>query len=536
MCTDHLDHEPQLHRQAPVGRSDRPSPRRPVTITLTPDTGAHDHLPAPTAHSGGRPGGRLSERMVGFAREHLPMGHALTSDSFAERHRVAQWALACTLCFLATVGFATGKNVVHVGLDLLPVSVPALISWRSKHRLVAMLAASWGLMACASVLVHQTNGLIEAHFMFFVMLPLVAIYQDWRAFTGSVGFVVVSHAVVGIVAPDSMYNHPAAIAHPVRWAVVHGMFVAALVVVLIVEWRFADSDRRRTQRALDELHLAQNMLVQAEKLESIGQLAAGVAHEINTPVQYLSDNSRFLAESFGDLLVVIDRLEQIARAEHADDVDAFLERADLEFLRDEIPKALEQSHEGLTRVSEIVRAMKDFSHPGSELAAADLNRAISSTVTVSRNEWKYVADVDLRLDPSLPPVRCHEGQIKQVVLNLLVNAAHAIGDSGHEGIGTIVVTTSTVDNMARITLSDDGSGMPADVQARIFDPFFTTKEVGRGTGQGLSVAHRIIGAHGGAISVASTLGAGTTFTLDLPLAGPALLAVAADPVGAGGSR
>lgn len=304
-------------------------------------------------------------------------------------------------------------------------------------------------------------------------------------------------------------------------AVVHAVLLVVLVSVLAAEWRVAVTDERAGREVLADLRTTQAMLIQAEKLESIGQLAAGIAHEINTPVQYVTDNSTFLEGAFGDLLRAFDGIESIARGADADQVDALLRDADIAFLREEIPLALAQSHEGLARVSEIVRAMKDFSHPGSEVSAADLNHAIASTVTVSRNEWKYVATVDLDLDATLPAVRCHEGQIKQVVLNMVVNAAHAIEEAGRDpSTGRIVVATAWSGEHARISVSDNGCGMPPEVQARIFDPFFTTKEVGRGTGQGLSVAHRIVRAHAGRILVDSVQGTGTTFSLELPVDGP----------------
>lgn len=320
---------------------------------------------------------------------------------------------------------------------------------------------------------------------------------------------------VAIVAVDLAIGH-------ILHAAVHAVLLAALVAVLVTEWRVAVTDERESRAVLADLRTTQAMLIQAEKLESIGQLAAGIAHEINTPVQYVTDNSTFLESAFDDLLRAFDELEALARVTDTGRVDDVVREADITFLREEIPLALAQSHEGLARVSEIVRAMKDFSHPGSEVAAADLNHAIESTVTVSRNEWKYVAAVEVQLDPTLPAVRCHEGQIKQVVLNMVVNAAHAIGEAGHDpSTGRIVVTTGWDGDRARISVSDNGCGMPPEVRARIFDPFFTTKEVGRGTGQGLSVAHRIVGAHAGRILVDSTQGVGTTFTLDLPVDGPA---------------
>jgi two-component system, NtrC family, sensor kinase len=281
--------------------------------------------------------------------------------------------------------------------------------------------------------------------------------------------------------------------------------------------------------AADVTHVStlEQQLAQASRLESIGQLAAGIAHEINTPVQYVSDNTRFLVDSFGEVMGALRAAEALAVEEStsgaspvADRLKAVLKGVDLEFLGEEIPAALSQSLEGLDRVAQIVRAMKDFSHPGQGRVAADLNRAVESTAQVSRNEWRYVAVLDLDLHPDVGMVRCHEGELKQVLLNIVVNAAQAIDGGGErqEGqtMGRITVRTERVEDGVRITVSDDGPGMEESVRQRIFDPFFTTKPVGKGTGQGLSMAYEVIKRHGGTLAVTSTVGVGSTFTIDLP--------------------
>ena len=273
----------------------------------------------------------------------------------------------------------------------------------------------------------------------------------------------------------------------------------------------------------------QVQLVQAQKLESIGQLAAGIAHEINTPTQYVGDNTRFLQDSVADLIEIIDLYDGLLDpaqehrpcAERSAEAKAALERLDMEFLREEIPKAISQSLEGVERVATIVRSMKEFSHPGAvERQLADLNRAIESTITVARNEWKYVAEMVTDLDASLPLVPCLLGDVNQVVLNMIVNAAHAIkgvvGDTGEKG--TITVTTRCAGSWVEARIRDTGSGIPPEIRPRIFDPFFTTKEVGKGTGQGLAIAHTVIvQKHGGEIKVESEVGQGTTFIIRLPL-------------------
>jgi signal transduction histidine kinase len=190
-------------------------------------------------------------------------------------------------------------------------------------------------------------------------------------------------------------------------------------------------------------------------------------------------------------------------------------------LKEEVPRAIEQTLDGVNRVAKIVRAMKEFSHPSSEgKVAADVNRLIDNTITVANNEWKYVADLVRDFDPSLPLVPCIAGELNQVILNLIVNAAHAIGESikadpGRKGI--ITITTRAAEAGVEIRVKDTGTGIPVEARAKIFDPFFTTKAVGKGTGQGLTIAHGVIvKKHGGRLSFETEMGVGTTFVIHLP--------------------
>ncbi len=267
----------------------------------------------------------------------------------------------------------------------------------------------------------------------------------------------------------------------------------------------------------------------AQKLESIGQLAAGIAHEINTPTQFISDNTRFLRDAFGkldDLLKLCSELSANG-GESADpeatlkQVAKFAQAAKIGFLSKEIPDALGESLSGLARVTEIVSAMKSFSHPGScEKQAVDLNDVINTTITLSTNEWKYVAEIETDFDPELPLVRCLPSEMGQVVLNMIVNSAHAIVDAvgaNGEERGRIRIATQRVGDCAEIRISDTGCGMPDEVRSRVFDPFYTTKEVGRGTGQGLAISHSVVvDKHSGSIDVESKPGEGTTFVIRLP--------------------
>ncbi|MEM6819332.1 MAG: ATP-binding protein [Pseudomonadota bacterium] len=299
----------------------------------------------------------------------------------------------------------------------------------------------------------------------------------------------------------------------------NGMVVGMIAMLADV------SERNRAQRERDELH-AQLQLNQ--KLESIGELSAGIAHEINTPAQYVSDNLSFLQESFADVDGVFAALDPLLQAisesgdlvAPSEAIRKAIDEADLEYLREEIPGALDQGKAGIGKIREIVLALKDFSHPGSGTPEpSDINRLVESTVTVARNEYKYVADVSLELDPGLGPVSCMPSALGQVVLNIVVNAAHAIAEqSDRDGRGEITVRTQSLDeDHVEISISDNGPGVPEKIQSKIFDPFFTTKEVGRGTGQGLAISRRVVTEqHSGRLLLESEPGEGATFRIVLP--------------------
>jgi PAS domain S-box-containing protein len=272
-------------------------------------------------------------------------------------------------------------------------------------------------------------------------------------------------------------------------------------------------------------------LQQSQRLEAVGHLAAGIAHEINTPIQFVGDNLHFLDESFASHSLAMEKYHLLLRESVKagavpgavlESWERALEAADMEYLTTEVPAALKQSLDGVERVATIVRAMKAFAHPGQkEKVAADLNRALADTLTVARNELKYVAEIETDFG-ELPPVVCHLGDLNQVFLNLLVNAAHAIGtvmkDTGVKG--RIRVQTRADGDQVTVSISDTGCGIPAAIRSRVFDPFFTTKEVGRGTGQGLALARTIVEKHGGRITFEPNPPQGTTFVVIVPAGVP----------------
>jgi two-component system, NtrC family, sensor kinase len=282
---------------------------------------------------------------------------------------------------------------------------------------------------------------------------------------------------------------------------------ANVLLAEAIEWR----DRIEADRRM------------AHRLEAVGQLAAGIAHEINNPLQYVGDHLEFVHDASADLLGAIERLQGCVPAgddpRRADDARAVLASIDLPYLQRELPGALEAIQGGIRRITSIVRSMKELSHPGTDDArAADVNRAIECALEISANSYRGIADLDKQLAP-LPMVTCFIAELGQVFLNLIVNAAQAMEGRPR---GTLAVTSSVDANHIVITISDTGGGIPSEIQQRVFDPFFTTKELGRGTGQGLSIARAIVvDRHGGSLRFDSVAGQGTTFSLRIPIAGPA---------------
>lgn len=282
------------------------------------------------------------------------------------------------------------------------------------------------------------------------------------------------------------------------------------------------AEMKERERVVIELQLAQ-------KLESVGRLAAGIAHEINTPIQYVGDSLFLLRSAYDEFNQLLDSVgnaidilpDSDARSALQREMSELMKKHDVEYLRAEMPKAFERTFDGVDRVTNIVSAMKEFAHPdGEEQSAADLNHAIDNTLIVTSNEYKYLAKV--RKDfAELPPVVCNIGELNQVFVNLIVNAAHAIQDAGKDvNTGEIRISTAIDGDTAVVRVGDNGCGVPAENLSKLYDPFFTTKDVGRGSGQGLAISHSIVvDKHGGDMSVSSTVGVGTEFAVRVPIGG-----------------
>lgn len=498
----------------------------------------------------------LTDGLRRWWQGHIPTSESIDEAEWSQRHQivVAGYVVAAAIATVTTVSrdvYLGTLDIPHLGQEIFVVATPGLILlWDGLRRTAREMLATTGILVTCGLMVHGTGGLIESHFSYFVLLPLIALYTDWRTYLYAVLYVAGTHAVMGTVAPESMYNHPSAIAAPVVWGLIHAAYVIALSVVMVVHWNFSDRRRLGLQSALDDLRATQSQLVEAQKLESIGSLAAGVAHEINTPVQFVGDNLRFLSDITSEtnrfLKTWFDVQERLGdpgdMPDAVTELQAIAGEVDLEFAMDEVPPAVAQSSEGIVRVAEIVKAMKGFSHPRNEVEPSNLNNLIETTVTVSRSEWKYVADLEMNLAEDLPMTDVPPGSFNQVILNLIVNAAHAISDrftnpseaagngsSGTDKQGRIVVSTQRVDDSnVKIAISDNGCGIPDDVKERVFEQFFTTKEVGRGTGQGLAIAHSLVTGLGGRIEIDSEVDVGTTFNIILPFVSPGNHTVGSD--------
>ena len=269
---------------------------------------------------------------------------------------------------------------------------------------------------------------------------------------------------------------------------------------------------------------------QSQKMEAIGQLAACIAHEINTPAQFVGDNTRFLQDAFGDLIEACNLYKESIKAAKSgtlnegliEDAEKRFAELDIAYLEEEVPQAIQQTLKGVDRITNIVQAMKIFAHPGgTEKEPIDINKEIEKTITITRNEWKYVAELITDFDTTLPTVPCHRAEFNQVILNLIVNAAHAVADANGDHSserGTIKISSAHAGNWAEIRIGDTGPGIPQEIRHRVFDLFFTTKEPGRGTGQGLAIAHSVIvDKHSGKIDIETGENLGTTFVIRLPI-------------------
>ncbi len=447
------------------------------------------------------------------------------------RARLDRWLLCllCAECVVAVLwsgwaGGAVARTALWAGAAVVPTL--ALTSVR-PGRVETRFAIAAALIVPSLVV---DPPLVSAAVHGTLVVVIVSQYRDWRAPT--LAGIVWLAVAPGVVAPIATL---VGVALAVSGARDSRELAAVLKRLDRATTTLVDRHVRNGAVALEarlaQLHSRELATHRDQRLESLGRLAAGVAHEINTPIQFVGDSVQFLAESIDDLLVVAARqqaavcailseAEPEAQRTLAEAADHALRQLDMPFLAEELPRSAAHARQGVERVGSIVRSMRTFTHPsGGTMAPVDLNEAVRSALILARNEYRYVADVvtDLGEIPVVPGCRT---AIDQVLLNLIVNAAHAIAEvHGKSGArGRITFQTRCRDGSVEVSIRDTGPGIPAAVRDRVFEPFFTTKTIGKGTGQGLAIARSaIVEEHGGSLWFETALGVGTTFFLRLPI-------------------
>jgi signal transduction histidine kinase len=479
---------------------------------------------------------------------------------------VAEWAFAVALAIVVSPYSWAGRvRTIHVHVET-AISLGGLITapalaltrfrpgwWLTRHT-VAVVQVLW-----SAIFIHLTGGRIETHFHIFGSLAFIAFYRDWRPIVTATVVVAADHMARGFLWPDSVYG----IANPEWWRFLeHAGWVVFEDIVLalgckrslgdmaVVADREAELETLNAeveQRVTDRTHelsvanrsLAEEMQIrgkmevelrQAQKLEAVGRLASGIAHEINTPLQFVGDNLYYLDGAHKDLMRVLGDLLAVKQSVldgavsvgAANAVSLLEDEVDLPYMIENVPEAIDRAREGLANISVIVKSMKEFAHPGqAEMTTVDLNQAIASTLVVARSEYKGVAELETDFG-FIDPVACFVGEVNQAILNIVVNAAHAIGGRvvGSAKKGIISVRTWQDGEQVVISIADTGGGIPEGVREHIFEPFFTTKGVGKGTGQGLAIARSVVvDKHCGSLSFETEVGKGTTFLIRLPVVG-----------------
>ncbi len=502
-------------------------------------------------------------RISDLANEHKKSIYVRTDRLFVVLMSIQFVAAIAAAWIISPRVWAGGSSSLHLHvigaiiIGALLAIVPITMVLRNPGTKLNQYIISVSQLAFSGLFIHLMGGRIEAHFHIFGSLAFLSFYRDWKVLIPATLVTTIDHLARAVFWPESVFGiitaAPWRAFEHAGWVIfediflIYGCVTSAKEVNLIASRRAElESTNQRIEQLVEERtnELKQTLsalntehdqrvqmeqqLSEAQKLESIGQLAAGIAHEINTPAQYVGDNTRFIQGEFEGLLKVMDKYAsqldlnspKQSWEERSKDIRATLDEVDYEFIREEIPAAISQSIEGIDRITHIVKAMKDFSHPGSSTKEpANLNNAIKSTATVCSNRWKYAADIEYDLDEAAPVVPCLLGELNQVVLNLIVNAADAIESHTPEGEkGLICISTKTLESEFQIQVKDNGGGMPESVRNKIFDPFFTTKDVGKGTGQGLAISRDVIVTkHQGTLDCDTEEGVGTTFTIRLPL-------------------
>lgn len=485
----------------------------------------------------------LNNRITEIYESELSELRDKTDNMFAKL-MILQWIGCLVAAFIISPNTWIGlsnETHIHVWAALILGTVlsgfPLFLLKFYKEVYITRYVICISQMMWSALLIHVSGGRIETHFHVFGSLAFISAYRDYKLLIISTVVVAVDHFVRGIYWPLSVYGIINAsewrwLEHA-AWVLFEDIFLFGIIarsrselkgvaqrqaelentnskIEQEVEERTAElkkayEDLEKEARNKEKIQIE---LLQAEKMASVGSLASGIAHEINTPIQYIGDNLQFLLDEQKNLFTALESCSEELK-----------EKYDLPFLAEEIPCSIKQSMEGISQVANLVKSMKEFAHPGtSEPKQTDINRAIKNVVNVSKSKWKYIADLVLELDENLPEVPCLYGEFNQVLLNIIVNATHAIEDKfKSSNKGEIRIETKDLGNSIQINISDNGIGISDEIKTKIFDLFFTTKDVGRGTGQGLSIAYSLITEKlNGTIEVESELGKGTKFIISLP--------------------
>ncbi|HUR69828.1 MAG TPA: HAMP domain-containing sensor histidine kinase [Candidatus Thermoplasmatota archaeon] len=417
----------------------------------------------------------------------VPNGRSLPAESWQRRHVGILWLLAAHAVGLTLFGVLTGHGLVHSVLEGAVVGGIGLVAWwpRLPTRARSVVAA-FGLMSASAVLTHLSGGYIEAHFHFFVMLGVIFLYEDWLPYVLAVGYVAVHHGVMGSIDPVSVFNHPAAIAHPWLWASVHAAFILGLSAALIVAWNVIERARRSETSAHGVAHDLRRQLHSQEKMAALGSLVAGLAHEVRTPLTIVSTNASIL--------------------------EFHAKRAATNELAQQVLTHVQEIQLSVDRMNALVQQLRKFHNLEQDARVSlPLDAAAREAAALFASAHRGVKPVQLDLRPT-PPVTMHLLGLQQVVLNLLTNAIEA----SDAATAVVSMRTRVEDGCAVLEVEDQGRGMTEDVQRRIFEPLFTTKPDGMGLG--LHIVSRIVDAHGARIECASREGKGTTFRVRFQLA------------------
>lgn len=476
--------------------------------------------------------------------EQLEQIHRSTDYVFAWL-LLGQWAFAVVLALVVSPLAWEGLNRaihLHVWIALIlggVIALPAaLLGFFARGKTFTRHAIAIAQMLIGALLIHLTGGRIETHFHVFGSLAFLAFYRDWKVLLTATLIVVLDHLLRGVFYPESVFggvtNAYLRVLEHAAWVLFEDVFLVLGIErslsemrKIAVEQAQIEQDEALQRKLNEEIKSSQAQLVQSEKMASLGQMVAGLAHEMNTPLGYVQNNLQSLRQVYQEMIDLVQRFKRTHETLLSGELDKLeqmlIENA--ERLSKANPKRLARAEDlfadaldGLERMRDLVKNLRDFSRlEEAEMKLADVNACIDSALKIAHHQIKNSLLV-VRDYADLPETLCYPAKLNQVFLNLITNAAHAC-EKRYNGSqkGVLKICTQQKEDKIVVTLSDNGTGIAKEHLDKIFDPFFTTKEVGKGTGLGLSISYKIIAEHKGNIGVESKLGEGTTFTIELPI-------------------